>query len=182
MTKIARQEAALMQFDVNIHFPSPEHTDATKPLAHVVWTSAHSNGQKEPRKTFDSSFKTATEANERARVVFYVENPFGMTMGDALMNFRPVAEVRAHREQCLHLETYFIERWTVAVEPVAVFQSTQVAPQRLVHKGNDDDYCSPQANQTSSTCCRRRRWKTALCGSYPYARANNPEMLLKAAA
>ncbi|KAF0696907.1 Aste57867_12368 [Aphanomyces stellatus] len=133
LAKVAATEASIKAVDAAIRDPSDRQLDPTAPLAFVVWTccwdddAPTSHG---PRKTFNSSFETAADANDRVRAVFYEGNPWAMAVEEAILSFQ-VTQVMD--SGFLHLETYFHARWSVAAEPMVTFASSNVPPQHHLY-------------------------------------------------
>ena len=101
--------------------PNKENIDQEKCLSYVVWSSDgydydgwHSYDGP-PTKEFDSSFKTLNEARKRAEYLFYVNNPWGISL-DEMIEEHDV-DVSFDEDDLIHLEVCPPDstRWTVAV-------------------------------------------------------------------
>lgn len=113
------------QFSNSVRNPPTKHTDEQNKLKYVVWQSCgygddgwHSFGGP-PEKTFNSSYATLKEANERVEYAFYYQNPWGL-QGDEL----PHAETDKVSDQgfrFLECTPDDSECWTVSVVPSTAF-------------------------------------------------------------
>jgi hypothetical protein len=97
----------------------------------------------EPAKEFDSTWKTATEANERARYLFFWKNSWGLHPNEV---DEPDEETSAEG-----LKTYTVmpddsTRWTVSVVPDFAFKYLDHA---TTERHNHDDEREPRAASSS---------------------------------
>jgi len=113
------------QFSNSVRNPPAKHTGEHNKLKYTVWQSCgygydgwHSY-EGPPEKTFNSSYATLKEANERAEYAFYYQNPWGL-QGDEL----PYAETDKVSNQgfrFLECTPDDSECWTVSVVPSIAF-------------------------------------------------------------
>lgn len=117
-----RRWDAHQQFKTAICKPNPVNKNlGTKGHKFVVWCSDGDAYQGPPMQNFDTSWKTAKEANDRARYLFFWKNPWGIDPREVSDdNGFPKA---THRDG---LSTYTVEPadsscWTVGVVPTVAF-------------------------------------------------------------
>lgn len=129
---------ATKRFSAVIIKPSASHkSHTTKGHKYIVWCSDGPDYE-EPNQHFDTSWKTASEANDRARYLFFWKNPSGIEPHEVGGDYNGTPEP-SFREG---LVTYTVDqyhcRWTVGVVPTAVFPHLK-CPVFSRHRYDDED-------------------------------------------
>ena len=107
-----------------IKCPPPANLDPDNKLKFSVWTSCgyecdgwHSY-EGPPRKTFNSSYDTLKEANQRVEYVFYYENPWGLKKEEMQVDSDTI---KSKGVRFMTSRPDDSERWTVSAMPSIAF-------------------------------------------------------------
>ncbi|KAF0685218.1 Aste57867_22848 [Aphanomyces stellatus] len=122
------------------------HRDPKTQLAFVVWASLCKDGGV-PSKQFDSLFATAQEANARARVVFYGENPLHVPVEELIDQDE---KEKKDRHGLVQLDTRLRKenQWTVLVQPASEFGPGELASFKLTRSA-EKPYSLPRKRMNS---------------------------------